>query len=458
MVLTEGSILIMKFKKGLFLILFHFFALNLFSQEQILSIIEFRSLTENDSVSKYVTNLLIQKLEELDSLSQISISRHQQPVIKENDYETLKPLIEKSGSDYLITGDININTNIISLTLFIFDVKNDIFNSTINIITNNDSTSIMQEIKKIAPMIINSPKYNNPVNLISLKNEKYPEHEGFLIFNSDVRKAQIFIDGEYIGETPFVKNVKYGSYDIKMVNPDYEISEKFEYNKLTNSNSVIYKSLKPAWLNIDVFPAQADIYIDDLYLGKGPILDTLYNSDFNKFQFEMDGYYDKNLPNQLLSYKKNYLNINLENKSKSKTILYSSLFPGIGQIYNDNTYRGILFCLGEIYCIVNSISFDRKMKKSKDTYESSFERYNRAKSIETIARERTIILAEYDNMKKYEKSRNNYIMAAAGIWLWNVVDALIWKEPSTRKDSKLSINFQNDGFITQKIGLSYEIR
>jgi hypothetical protein len=448
----------MNFNKGLFVILLHFFALNLFSQEERLLIIEFRSLTENDSVSKYVTNLLIQKMDEIDSLSPVFVTVLPQPIPKENDYETLKPLADSTECDYLVTGDVNIIDSIFALTIYIFDTNHDKFINPINLITYNDSTSISEKLERVASILTGDMRYGKEINLISLENEEKNEKKGFLIFASDVRKTQIFMDDKYIGETPFVKKVKLSSYNIKMINPDYEISDEFEYTILSNTKLVIFKSLKPAWLNIDIFPSKADIYIDDLYIGKGPILDTLYNSDLDHFRFQMDGYYNKNLSNQIHSYKKNHLIIDLENKSKSKTILYSSLFPGIGQIYNDNTYRGIFYGLSEIYCIVNAISLDKKMKQSNDAYKNSTERYNLATSIEMIARERKIMLAEYDNIKEYEKSRNNYIIAAAGIWLWNLFDALIWKEPDTRKDSKLSINFQNDGIISQKIGLSYEFK
>ena len=160
----------MNIKKILFVILLHFFALNLFPQEQTLSIIEFRSLTEDDSTAKYVTNLLIQKIEEIDSLSQISVRVLPQPVPKENDYVTLKPLADSTECDYLITGDVNIIDSIFALTIYIIDTNHDKFSSPINIITYNNSTGISEKLERVAYIIMGDMRYSDAINIISLEN------------------------------------------------------------------------------------------------------------------------------------------------------------------------------------------------------------------------------------------------------------------------------------------------
>jgi hypothetical protein len=441
----------MTLKKELIFILIFLLSYNLFCQEKRYIIVEFRALTENDTIAKYMTNLFIEKINEIDSLS--SISFHQQPTLKENDYATLKPLINKDN-DFLITGDININDKIISVSFFVFDVKNDQFCNPINLITENNSTNIIKGIEKIVSVLPNIRSYPDPINIISLGEIVIPDKNGSIIFSSDIRKAHVFINDEYIGVTPFVKNVKFGKYKIKMVNPDYNISETFTYSKFSKNCTPIFRSLKPTWLNLNIFPEHANLFIDNQFIDMSDPKNKTLNSNLSKILIKKDGYHNKQILYAPKPYQFNSLDVTLKPKSKSRAILFSTLFPGTGQMYVDNKFRGLFFGLSEIFCISNSIISAKKMNDNISAYKKSQERYNRATEIDIINKQREIMLSRYDNIIHYEKSRNIYIASSIGVWLINLLEIFTWKEPDN--NIKVSMKLENVGRLSPKIGFTYE--
>ena len=428
----------MNIKKILFVILLHFFALNLFPQEQTLSIIEFRSLTEDDSTAKYVTNLLIQKIEEIDSLSQISVRVLPQPVPKENDYVTLKPLADSTECDYLITGDVNIIDSIFALTIYIIDTNHDKFSSPINIITYNNSTGISEKLERVAYIIMGDMRYSDAINIISLENEEKNKKIGWLIFISDVRKAQIFMDNEYIGETPFVKKVKFGSYNIKMVNPDYGISEKYNCGKYTNSNSIIFKSLKPSWVIFDDHPIGAKIHIDKQVMDFLPHKATLINSKKENLLITKTGYYNYNSELHLRSYQKDNIKFSLKPKSKSINIYLSTIYPGLGQIYRDDLIRGYLYSGIETYFLVQTFLFNKDMHDLNDKIDDLTKKYNNANQIEDILYLEQALRNKHSEIEKVNNKRNKTAIWALAIWGISFIDSILWEKPPAIPEVSMS--------------------
>lgn len=90
-----------------------------------------------------------------------------------------------------------------------------------------------------------------------------------------------------------------------------------------------------------------------------------------------------------------------------------SLVPGMQQLYKGQTFRGVAFITAEVASIGGII-----LCESIRSYFS-----NKAK-IETNARD---IINCTDNANTMQTTRNIFIGAAAAVYVWNIVDALVTK-------------------------------
>lgn len=264
-----------------------------------------------------------------------------------------------------------------------------------------------------------------------------------MIFASDVRKAQIFMDNEYIGETPFAKKVKFGSYKIKMKNPDYEISEKFAYNKLTNSNSVIFKSLKPVLFNIDVYPSQADIYLDDRYLGKGSIFNEKIKAGEHLLYIQNTGYETKKIDTYINANDSQQYNIKLTPKSLYKALIYSMVVPGLGQVYSERSYKNLLYSVIEVGGLIGVYSLNNKMHKLNDQYNNLIKDYRNAMTNEEFELYHRQIEKKYDDIGETKKLRNTIYYAVAAVVAVNLLDTYIWW-PFDDNDPGYNISMKHD--------------
>ena len=90
-----------------------------------------------------------------------------------------------------------------------------------------------------------------------------------------------------------------------------------------------------------------------------------------------------------------------------------SLVPGMQQFYKGQTFKGVAFITAEVASIGGIIFYE-----SKRSYFS-----NLAK-IETNARRK---ITHIDNANTMQTTRNIFIGAAAAVYVWNIVDALVTK-------------------------------
>jgi hypothetical protein len=104
----------------------------------------------------------------------------------------------------------------------------------------------------------------------------------------------------------------------------------------------------------------------------------------------------------------------------------SLLFPGLGQLGEKQYAKAALFAGAEIACLVEVIIF---MVKGNDAYDQYRSASDPAAVIEFRARTET-----------YDNRRNTAILAAAGVWILNMVDMFVLAKKKYGK--KAAVGFQ----------------
>lgn len=117
-----------------------------------------------------------------------------------------------------------------------------------------------------------------------------------------------------------------------------------------------------------------------------------------------------------------------------------AFIPGMQQFYKGQTAKGIAFIVGEVACI-GGIIVSESMRAD----------YSNKAAVETNAKRKVDLI---DNANTMQTVRNIFIGAAAAVYVWNIVDALVTrgaKHVETR-DLALMPYAASDGF---GLALSY---
>jgi len=116
-------------------------------------------------------------------------------------------------------------------------------------------------------------------------------------------------------------------------------------------------------------------------------------------------------------------------KSKKISSLQKSLLiPGWGQIAEKRYIEGVLFISAEIFCIYKIFSYNHK---GNDYYDL----YKKADNVSAATEYR-------DLTEKYDTRRNRFILAAAGIWIINLIDIYFIVKKKDKKERNLRLKFK----------------
>jgi hypothetical protein len=109
-----------------------------------------------------------------------------------------------------------------------------------------------------------------------------------------------------------------------------------------------------------------------------------------------------------------------------KALERSLLFPGLGQLGEKQYFKAALFGGVEIFCLAQVLIF---MGKGNSAYDD----YRNAGDSQAAVEFRGLT-------EKYDKQRNTAILAAAGVWVLNMIDILVYAKNKYGK--KAFIGFQ----------------
>jgi len=126
--------------------------------------------------------------------------------------------------------------------------------------------------------------------LLQLTNQK----TGSIVIDSFPRKASVYLDGEFKGETPIpIKNLTFKKYTVRISFENYK--DYVEDVTLTGNNpkKVIYAILehKTFSINVSSDPENADVYLDGILKGKTPLVITdIVQGEKHILEIKLDNY------------------------------------------------------------------------------------------------------------------------------------------------------------------------
>jgi hypothetical protein len=116
------------------------------------------------------------------------------------------------------------------------------------------------------------------------------------------------------------------------------------------------------------------------------------------------------------------------NAKKISSLQKSLLIPGWGQLSEKRYSEGVLFLSVELFCIYKIFSYNHK---GNDYYDL----YKKADNVSDATEYR-------DLTEKYDTKRNRFILAAAGVWIVNLIDIYFIVKKKDKKDKNLRLKFK----------------
>ncbi|NIM58550.1 MAG: hypothetical protein GTO16_06360 [Candidatus Aminicenantes bacterium] len=131
------------------------------------------------------------------------------------------------------------------------------------------------------------------------------------------------------------------------------------------------------------------------------------------------------------------------NQKKISSLQKSLLIPGWGQLAEKRYIEGVLFLSAEIFCIYKIFSYNHK---GNDYYDL----YKKADNVSDATQYR-------DLTEKYDTRRNRFILAAAGVWIINLIDIyfIVKKKDKKEKNLRLEFNLNENKDLAFTISYSF---
>ena len=252
---------------------------------------------------------------------------------------------------------------------------------------------------------------------------------GSMTIGSYPDSALVILDTDTIGRTPFLSNqIPYGKHDLSIDLPDY-IS--FDTTITINSMNPLLRISKRlrrsvAFLNMNVRPANSEIFIDGKFIQRPVVQDYPLNYGQHTVEVMKRGYYAYDRTFIINRSDPVSLNIDLEPKSKTSAVLFSMVIPGTGQYYSGNKSKGIFMSVTFITClaggyILNSIYEDER--KKFQNYQSVYEQ---TIDVNLISESHSRMMNSYDKMKNMHDFAAIAAACAGTIWLYSLFDNLFF--------------------------------
>lgn len=131
----------------------------------------------------------------------------------------------------------------------------------------------------------------------------------------------------------------------------------------------------------------------------------------------------------------------------SEEIIYSTIYPGWGQIRAGDYGRGMIFAGGELMSLVGLFISDLQYSRAVENYDAARAAYLNADYIGDAQFYYDRMTEKWDEAENLHTYRNAFLGAAIGIWVINIVDMAIG---DGEKPPGLSLSVDNGAFFVTK--------
>ncbi len=175
---------------------------------------------------------------------------------------------------------------------------------------------------------------------------------------------------------------------------------------------------------VDSKPSGAIVELKGLYnfIGRTPFVVPYPIRGRYKIKSTKNGYESVTTNMNFIGEGGKNLLIRLSPKTRAKAALRSMLFPGWGQIYGDNKFRGIIISTAQLALGLKTLLANNDYKDAQDELDRALYDFDNNSSMFAF---QEVQNKEKDAEKAYN-FRNTMIILTASFWIYNVLDSIIF--------------------------------
>ncbi len=282
------------------------------------------------------------------------------------------------------------------------------------------------------------------------------EKAGFLEVKSIPTGADVILNGEVVGKTPlYLPKVKKDKHVIKLALADYQdYSEEVDLTSVDRVKVEAKLEKMRSKVNLVGIKGNVNVLIKGEGIEKGvfklpakeiELVYGVYEIKLNKL-----GYYSTvrkirvNKPNMDIV-------LSIEPKSKFTSIVLSAFLPGAGQIYMGRENIGMPLIVSEILAGAFTVNYFLKYVGYKNEYEKYRNLYLSARNTDEMEKYYSLMMKNYDSMKKTKSYFFIGSGVASAIWLFNLVDVIIFSPDKVYEDRMFKVGVRGNS-ISLSIG------
>lgn len=249
---------------------------------------------------------------------------------------------------------------------------------------------------------------------------------GQLVLEISEPNATVYLDGGSIGSSPIEPyDIRVGEYEIKVKKTGFhEATKTFEV--IPGKTTTVAIDLTPTigYATITSQPDKAEVFTDGESRGHTPLDRINISSGLKQVRLEKRLHEPWEDSMEIRDGKTSSLNALLHEKTKQKALMRSALLPGAGQRYRERTGIGWTYTVIQFVAIGAAAYTYSSYSSALDDYDSARDAFvNATTGHEDLWDDMEV---KHRDAGDARSTANLIISVALGIYIWNLVDALVF--------------------------------
>lgn len=325
---------------------------------------------------------------------------------------------ELMGVQYMLGGTIGKVGNTFTVSMRIIDVETATVVKTASYDMTGEIDGLLTQGMRAAAKLIFGVEDIAPVRVVE---------QSSVVVHSNPPGAAVWLNGEEKGLTPAsLKDLEPGSsYDLQVALLNYTpVNRTFTLQPGGNPPLRFELAREQGWLSIAGSPTGSGVMLGKRKIGTLPLSRSQYPTGKYELKVQKPGYYISKQPLELSTRSEAALTVNLEPKSKLRAMLFSTVLPGSGQVYEGSPLKGLVFLAATAGAGYLAWSEYSSFLTTRQQYEDDLELYNTEGDPQLFKSRRQVVNSSFQLMKDSEDKIRTLTGVLGAVWTLNLVEVI----------------------------------
>lgn len=285
---------------------------------------------------------------------------------------------------------------------------------------------------------------------------------GDLRVESDPAGAEIYIDGTFRGRTPGEFRLAEGVHDIVLQRVNNKPYQK-EVEITAGHPMDLVATLIPenGELTVLGLPDGSEVSLDDTLLAVTPIYRHTVPAGPHWLKYRSEGFEPLKEPIwiEVPGRQETVVEITVQTKTRWNAIWRSFLFPGVGQLYSEQSVKGLAFLGMGALCVSTTVLLQYQMEDAEENYRIAHDHYIKEISPYAIDAARQNMIAKHDLYQDKIDRRNTLMITTATLWVLGCLDQILFSPTPWKRKVHATTRLSFQGTIDQdRVGVQLALQ